>query len=132
MSQSIGTDITYKASVDLDNNQFYIVAMSGSGTPGGVELPAAVEDGAAQTDVLLGILQNKPKMNEAAVVRVGGTSKLVASPMAIDALITSGSPAGIGMTAATDKDFVIGTVLETASTAGDIVEVLISRFKASI
>jgi hypothetical protein len=134
MSQQTGIlDRTFKASIDLDTKQYYIVKMETSSTPYGVTLPTSAAHSAAQTNVLIGILQNKPKQGEAAVVRIAGTSKVKCStPMSIGALITSGTPAGQAMVAETDKDWVIGTLLETVSAADDIAEILITGFKASI
>lgn len=132
MSQAVGIlDITFVAGSDLSAKQYCLVKLAGSGTPMGVILPTA--DGI--TDVVIGVLQNKPKESEAAVVRVAGTSKVIvdASLTTIGSLVGVGTPAGYATIANTDKDIYIGILLETASAAGDIVEVLLTGpVKASI
>ncbi|MCX6013512.1 MAG: hypothetical protein NTV30_08930 [Chloroflexi bacterium] len=134
MSQQAGIqDLTFVASVNLVSSQYKVVKMSGSTTPLGVELPTAVTDGAVQTDVQIGVLQNEPLQSGAAVVRVAGTTKVIAgTPIAIGAYVCSGSPAGYIQTAAVDKSFVIGIAMETAAASGDIIEILLTHFKASI
>lgn len=131
MSQQTGAlDITFKASSDLSSNQYCLVKMSGSGTPHGVELTGAD----SSTDVIIGVLQNEPDEEEAAVVRVLGTSKVkVDGSVSIGDLVGVGTPAGYAHTADTDKDIYIGIALEEASTSGDIIEVLLTGpVKASI
>jgi len=132
MSQQVGIlDVTFIASVDLTSYQYCLMKLSGSGTPMGVE-PTEAE---STTDVIIGVLQNKPKQGEAAVVRVAGTSKVKvdASLTTIGSLVGVGTPAGYATVADSDKDIYIGVLLETASAAGDIVEVLLTGpVKASI
>jgi len=127
MSQSAYIlDLGMEASQNLNTKQYYLVKLSGSGTPQGVEI------GTSNTDVILGVLQNEPKETEAANVRVNGTSKVACgSPFAIGDILTCHTD-GRARKAVTDKDWIIGISLETASTAGDQVEVLLTRCKASI
>lgn len=63
-------DDTLEASADLSAKQFYAVKLHT------VEGQCAL--GAAVTDVVYGILMNKPKSTEAAVIRVLGRAKAVA------------------------------------------------------
>jgi len=123
MSQQTGVlDITLKAAVDLRSYQYRIVYMSATDS---------ITFCTTATQTAIGILQNDPNQYEAAVVRVLGTSKIkMEDAVALGAMVTA-SATGMGILAATDKNWVIGTLLEAAS-AGDIVELLISRFKASI
>lgn len=127
MSQSTGIlDITFKASQNLEASQYRFVMLSGSTTPMGVQLVTAAAYFAAQTNVHIGILQNDPKEGESAVVRIAGTSKLVAStPLAINAKLCGGTLAGKAMEALTAADYVGAIAIETAAAAGDIIEVLI-------
>ena len=66
-----GFDTTYKADVDLDDYQWYLVIASS--TAGNVEVCATV--GAS----CLGVLQNDPRAGEEAVVRFFGYSKVRAN-----------------------------------------------------
>jgi len=127
MSQQLGgIDKSFVAGTDLSTKQYYIVKMAGSGTPYGVILTSA------RTDVAIGILQNEPTVNEAALVRIDGTSKvIIGTPIAIGGLVTMDA-SGKGYTGNTDKDIIIGIALETGAADGDIIEILLTHFKASI
>ena len=129
MSQQAGIlDLTFIAGSDMRTKQYFLVKMQSTGTPMGITLGAAV------TDVLIGVLQNEPNTGEAAVVRVLGTSKVSCGTpvgLVVGDLVVSDAN-GQAIASGTDKDFVVGIMLEsTATTAvGDIAEILISRFKA--
>lgn len=127
MSQQTGLlDKTFKAGSDLSAKQYYIVKMCSSTTPYGVIL------GAANTDEVIGVLQNEPAMNEAAVVRVFGTTKVIAgTPIAIGEWVVSDA-SGKAQNVQADKNTVIGLALETASADGDIIEILLTHFTASV
>lgn len=87
---------------------------------------------AAATDKIVGVLQNKPAVGAAALVRFLGTAKVIAGGViAVGAWVTSdGNGAAIATT--TDKDVVIGKYLGTASAAsGDIIEVQLGIFTLS-
>ena len=123
MSQQTGVlDITLKAGADLRNYQYRIVYMSAADT---------VTFATTATAVSIGILQNDPDTGEAAVVRVLGTSKIKMEDAESRGAMITASATGMGVSADADKNWVIGTLLEAAA-AGDIAELLISRFKASI
>lgn len=123
MSQQTGVlDITLKAGADLRNYQYRIVYMSAAD---------AVTFATTATAVSIGILQNDPNTDEAAVVRVCGTSKIKMEDAESRGAMITASATGMGVSADADKNWVIGTLLEAAA-AGDIAELLISRFKASI
>jgi len=120
MSQQVGVlDITFKATADLRTKQYYIVYMDGTDA---VNVCGA--NGKA-----IGILQNEPNINEAAVVRVGGTSKVICSDtsVAVGDYLTSDS-SGKAEEYDANYEFCIGMALEACGTANDIIEMLIDRF----
>lgn len=107
-------ECTKVASEDLTTKQFYIVQMDSSGD---------MEIGEGATDLLLGVLQNKPDDGEAGIYRHVGTSKVVASgAIAIGARVTTDS-AGKAVTTTTNGDLVVGVALEAAANDGDIIEI---------
>jgi len=80
-TENILLKVSYSADADLRTYQYHVVKRTATG----VALPAAA------TDIPLGILQNAPNINEAAVVAVigcGGISKAVcgATPCAVNEL----------------------------------------------
>ena len=123
MSQSIKDfERTGVASEDLSSARYYIVQLDATG---------GIEKGESATDLLVGVLQNKPASGEAALYRFAGTTKVVASAaIAIGALVTTTS-AGTAVTTTTDKDVVIGRALEAAAAAGDIIEIQLNIFTLS-
>jgi hypothetical protein len=128
MSKQAGVlDLTFKASTTLLAKQYYIMKMSGSSTPEGVTLASA------HTDVQIGVLQNEPvEQGAEAVVRIIGTSKvIIGTPIAIGDFITADA-SGKADVADTDKHWVIGIALETGAADGDLIEMLLVHFKASI
>lgn len=126
MSQQTGVlDITFKAAGDLDDKQYYIVKMSAADT---------IDLAGANTDHAIGVLQNKPKTGEAAVIRVLGTTKYVShggSAVSVGNLICPDSN-GKGEVADADLDFVIGIALEASAADNDILEMLLTHFQANI
>ena len=128
MSKQCGVlDLGFKASTTLSAKQYYIVKLSGSGTPEGVTLSSAV------TDVSIGVLQNEPlEQGAEAVVRVLGTTKVICgTPIAIGQFIVPDA-SGKAYYSQADKDFCIGIALETGSAANDLIEIMLTHFKASI
>ncbi len=123
MSQSNMGEKTKLASEDLSAKQFYIVQMDSSGD-------MEVAEGA--TDLLLGVLQNKPESGQAGTYRFEGTTKVVASAaIAIGDWVTT-TNAGKAVATTTDKDIVIGKALEAAAADGDIIEIQLSIFTLSV
>lgn len=102
-------------SSSLATKQFYVVKQHTDGT--------AILSAAA-TDKHVGIVQNKPAVGAAALVRFLGTSKAVAGgTISVGAWVTADSNGKVVATT-TDKDVVLGKYLGTASAAsGDIVEI---------
>jgi hypothetical protein len=117
MSQSVRDfERTFTAGEDMDTKQYFIVQLDASGN---------AELGESATDLLIGVLQNKPKSGEAALVRFGGTSKVIAGgAVAIGDWVTTDS-AGETVATTTDGNITIGRALEAADD-GDIFEVLLS------
>jgi len=121
MSQQAGVlDITFKAGADLRTYQYRFVYLSASQTVGLCT---------TATGVILGVLQNEPNENEAAVVRVLGTSKVVCTTPAgvtFNNRVTSDS-AGRATATTTNAHTVAGIMLEGPSTLeNDIQEMLIA------
>ena len=123
MSQALKDfERTGVAGEDLSSSKYLIVQLDASGN---------IEIGEGGTDLLVGVLQNKPESGGAALYRFAGTSKVVASAaIAIGALVTSASD-GEAVTTTTDKDVVVGRALEAAAAAGDIIEIQLSIFTLS-
>lgn len=107
---------TLVAGEDMREKQYYIVQLAADG-----ELEVA--EGA--TDLIVGVLQNKPNVDEAALYRFGWTSKVIAGgSIAIgDWVTTDGNGKAVATT--TDGNIVIGRALEAAD-ANDIFEVQMS------
>lgn len=114
MSQSIRDfERTFNAGEDMSSAQYHIVQLDASGN---------AEIGEGATDLVIGVLQNKPKADEAALVRFLGTTKVIAggSVSIGDYVTTDGSGHAVATT--TDGNIVIGRALEAADTS-DIFEV---------
>lgn len=113
-------DVSAKAENDLSSKQFYAVELSAADQ-------VDVCDNAA--DTVLGILQNEPKANEAANVRVLGISQAITdgsgTPIAVhDPLKTNGS--GKLIKAVTNNDKLVGRALGASSADGTIIPVLLT------
>jgi hypothetical protein len=125
MSQSINSceKSMVCGAADLDTKRYYVMKQHTDGT---------VIIAAAATDAIIGVLQNKPKIGEPALIRFGGTTKVI-SGGAINpgAWVTSdGNGAVIATT--TDKNVVLGKYLGSAAAAsGDIIEVQLGIFTLS-
>ena len=119
MSQSNRGEKTKLASEDLSEKQFYIMQMDSDGN---------MEIAESATDLILGVLQDKPESGQAGTYRHAGTSKVVASAaIAIGADVTTTS-AGKAVTTTTQGDKVIGIALEAAAADGDIIEIQLVRY----
>lgn len=84
---------------------------------------------AAATDKIVGVLQNKPAVGAAAVVRFGGTTKVIAGgTITVGAWVTSDA-SGKAVATTTAGDVVMGKYLGAASAAsGDIIEIQMHSF----
>lgn len=116
MSQQINAgERTGVAGEDMSAKQYYIVQLDASGN---------IEVGEGATDLLVGVLQNKPQAGEAALYRFQGTSKVKAGgAVGVGAFVTTDAN-GKGVATTTDGDIVIGRHIGTAAAAdGDLMEV---------
>jgi hypothetical protein len=82
-----------------------------------------------------GVLQNKPKLNEACALRVIGTTKLVVDAVAAVSNIVPGdklkaNATGMGIKASTDGDEVFAIAMEPATATGSIIEALLVNRQA--
>jgi len=103
--------------------QYYIVKQHTDGT-----LILA----AAATDKIVGVLQNKPAVGSAGLVRIGGTTKVIAGGAINPGAWVTSDGSGKAVATTTDKDVVFGKYLGTAAAAsGDIIEVQIHIFTLS-
>jgi hypothetical protein len=119
MSQSIKDfERSGNAGEDMSSAQYHIVQLDATGD---------VEIGEGNTDLLIGVLQNKPKEDEAALIRFLGTSKVIAGgSVSIGNWLTSDG-SGHAIATTTEADVIIGRALEAADSA-DIFEVQLGIF----
>lgn len=110
-------------SASLATKQYYCVKQDTDGT---VILAGANGTG------LIGVVQNKPIIGAAALVRFLGTSKVVSSGViAVGAWVTSAA-GGTVVATTSDHDVVLGRYLGSAAAAsGDIIEVQLGIFTLS-
>jgi hypothetical protein len=114
-------DETFSAENDLSAKQFYAVELS-------AQSQVDVCDGAS--DRVMGVLQNKPKAGEMAIVRIMGKTKWVSDG-------TQGAGIAVGGTVGThsngkcivksaDADLQAGIANEASTTDGKIIEVFLT------
>lgn len=115
-------DVTLKAGADLSASQYLFVKLDANGNV--IVCAAAGEDA-------FGVLQNKPTAGQAAVVRVQGVSKVVASAalnpnirIATDATGKAKQAAAL-VQASGNGSYAMGKLLRAASGAGSIVSAFI-------
>ena len=111
-------DLTKKAGADFSTTGQYLIVKKGT-NEGEVALATS-----ATAEVLLGVLQNKPKQNEAALVRMLGTSKVVAGGTVTDGQYVTSNGSGQAIATTTDKNAVIGIAMESA-VVNDIFEIFL-------
>lgn len=118
MSQALASfERTGVAGEAMTTKQYYIVQLDASGN---------IEVAEGATDLIVGVLQNKPAAGAPALYRFLGTSKVVsAGSVAIGDWVTTDS-AGKAVATTTDGNIVIGRALEVGTTDGDIFEVQLS------
>lgn len=111
-------DNTFKAAADLSTKQFFTVKLTAKDT---VNLCAAT------SDICIGILQDKPKLNQGGAVRILGTSLAVVDGttpiVAGDRLGPDANGRLVKKTVAGNSTFAIAN--DSSSAVGDIIEVLI-------
>ncbi len=111
-----GPTRTFKSTNDLSAKQYFIVKL----TSGEVVLAAAA------TDVLIGVLMNKPKAGENAEVQLinsQGTCKVIAGGTISAGNMLTADSAGKAVATTTTGNYLLGMALKDA-VAGDIVEFL--------
>lgn len=119
MAQSVRDfEKSYTSTNDLSAAEFIIVAVDLSNDN-------SIVAAAASTDPIVGVLQNKPKAGVAAVVRMGGTSKVIAGGTITRGDWVTSDASGHAVTTTTNNAQVIGRALMSA-VSGDILEVMMS------
>lgn len=104
------------ATATLAAKQYYMVKAS---TTAG-----ACKVGAANTDNIIGVVQNDPAANEVAAIGIGGILKVAAeTSVSIGDFVTC-STTGRAKTTTTDGDVVLGSALDASSAAGDLIRVV--------
>ena len=80
----------------------------------------------AATDKFVGVLQNKPAVGAAGIVRFIGTTKVIAGGTINPGDLVTANSDGKVVATTTTKDRVLGTaILKAACSSGDIIEVLL-------
>jgi len=116
-----GLDISMLASEDISDYQYRFVIQSSD---------TQVRLANATTDVPLGVLQNNPESGEVAVVRITGTSKVVANgALAVNKFVkceyVGAADNGKADEADTDKDIVRGVVIFASGAEDDVAGILL-------
>ena len=117
------TERTGVAGEALTSAKYHIVQLDASGN---------VEIAEGNTDLIVGVLQNAPASGAAAIYRFGGTTKCVAGGVVTLGDWVTAKSDGRALTTTTDKDVIVGRVLETTTTDGDIFELQLSIFTLSV
>ena len=115
--QYSGEQVSLPANADLSGKQFtFVKAVTGS----------KLDSTGAQTEVALGVLQNKPTSGKMAVCRHFGGSKLkIGGTVAVgDTLVPEGAATARGITSVTATHIVRAIALE-AGAANNIISVLL-------
>ena len=125
MSQQLYVaDITKVSSADYSTSGQYTF-MKYAGTAG------QVVQAAASTDHVYGVLQNKPKLGEAAEIRILGTSKVVSGGTVTEGDYVTSNGSGQAVTTTTTKDHVLGIAMESA-VVNDIFEIFVVNFVLNV
>lgn len=104
---------SHTAGEDLSAKQYFIVQLAADGE---------VEVAEGATDLIVGVLQNKPESGEQAVYRFLGTTKVKAGgAISVGDWVTTDA-SGEAVATTTDGNIVIGRALEAADD-GDVFEV---------
>ncbi len=119
------TDITAVASTGLTSNQFYFVkstAADSTYSAGNLTCLLCISS-TNMAAAAKGILQNDPDTGQAAIIRVSGVSKLVASAaIGVGELVTS-TTAGTGVTCSTTGQWARGRAESASTASGQIISV---------
>ena len=112
-----GKIASFEAANDLSALQYTAVKMATG---------SKVDAFAADTDLAVGILQNKPTAGQTAEVQLDGVSKMVFSGSIAVGVMVHGSSTGRATSIATAK-YILGQVVETAANDGELGSVLITN-----
>jgi hypothetical protein len=128
MSRTTDIGITRKAAADLSAKQYFGVKLTANQ---GCDLAGASD--AAGGEAVLGVLQNKPTLNQAAQILVDGSITRVVAGAAFavgDPLKTDANGRFIKSTAEAVGVLVhvVATALEAAAALGDVVEVQLTHY----
>lgn len=116
MSQSVRDfEKSLLSTNDLSTKQFYIVAVDTANDE-------SLILGAAATDPIIGVLQNKPKAGAAALYRFLGTTKVIAGGTITRGDFVTSDGNGKAVTTTSSSNATVGIALVSA-VAGDIFEV---------
>jgi hypothetical protein len=107
--------ITLLAAADLSAKQFFLVKID----------DANEVDLAGDGQAAVGVLLNKPKAGQPALVQIGGLAKVVAAG-ALNAPVRIMSTAAGKATTSTTGKYVVGVTTQDASGDGSIVECVLS------
>lgn len=112
-------DESFKAAADLSAKQYFLVELTAEDTVGLIN---------AATDRVIGVLQNKPKLDEAAQVRILGISKVVSDGTTAIAVGDYVGPnaSGKAIKKATADNVVAGIALKASDADGDVIPVLLT------
>lgn len=111
---------SFKSTNDLSAAEFLIVAQDASND-------GSVVAAAASTDPIVGVLQNKPKAGEPALVQWAGSSKVIAGGTVTRGDRVTSDASGHAVTTTTNKAVIVGVALQSA-VSGDIFEIALSHF----
>jgi hypothetical protein len=103
------------AAADLSTHQFKFAKVTGAN---------AVNIATAGTDVVIGVIQNKPTSGQAVEVETQGTTKVVAGAAISAGAAVMPDASGRAVTA-TSTNKIQGVALEAAGGAGELVTVLL-------
>lgn len=107
----------------LATKQYYIVKQHTDGT---------IIIAAAATDKFIGVLENKPAVGSAALIRIGGTAKVIAGGAINPGAWVTSDGSGQAIATTTDKDVVLGMYIGSAAAAsGDLIQVKLGVFTLS-
>lgn len=121
-TQNTTTCHTFKAAADLSLSQYRFVEVTAAQTVNACN---------AITDVAVGVLQNDPNAaGLAAVVAIGGTTKVVAGAAIAAGARVAPTAVGKAQTAASTQ-FPIGIALDAAGADGDVIEILLMPTSAA-
>jgi hypothetical protein len=113
--------LSFEAGEDLSSNQFQFVTMESDGK---------VDLADAETDIVLGVLQNKPEAGQSATVMISGVTKVEADETlaAGDLVHASADGQAAVFAAGTDTTkYSAGLVLEGAA-AGELATILLGNY----